>query len=100
MKNNFGIILLFTLVIMLFSAAGVQASALGQLQQQAAGQNCFDKGCSGAEGNQPQSNDLNNYQAAAFSNIWEDFRKAGTNFFSNIPTLMKKFSLPLFAKFN
>ena len=56
MKNNFIAISVFLMAIMLFSISGVQASALGQLQQQASGQNCFDEGCSGNVGDSSGNN--------------------------------------------
>ena len=99
MKNNF-IAISVLMAIMIFSISGVQASALGQLQQQASGQNCFDQGCSGNVGDSSGNNAAVPGAGTEYSplnDFWAQLRAAGNNFVSNIPTLMESLNKPLFA---
>ena len=77
----------------------IQASALGQLEQQASGQNCFDQGCSGVtddgSGNKPVPGSDTQY--SYLNDFWTELRAAGTIFKSNIPTLIEALNKPLFA---
>ncbi len=90
------------MAILLFSIYGVQASALGQLQQQASGQNCFDEGCSGNVGDGSGNNAAvlgSDTQYSYLNDFWTQLRAAGTNFRANIPTLMDSLNKPLFTEF-
>jgi len=101
MKKSFTTIFLFVLIILIVNIAGTHASAFGQLQKQTAGQNCFDEGCSGVEGNYPVNSiqDKKLGEDTVFNEFVAGLRTAGTNFFSNWPTLKKKLWQPLFARF-
>jgi len=98
MKNNLITISMFLMAIILFSTSGVQASALGQLEQQASGQNCFDEGCSGVAGDGSGNNQVpgSNTQYSYLNDFWTQLRAGGANFVANIPTLMNSLKEPLF----
>jgi len=102
MKNKFIAISVFLMAIMIFSISGVHASALGQLEQQASGQNCFDQGCSGNVDDSSGNNAAVPGAGTEYSylnDFWTQLRAAGTNFRANIPTLMDSLNKPLFTEF-